>query len=219
MADTLLAVVKRVLISTGQDSSVTAFSDNDDTNYIVLQINAALLELRTLKATHLDNNATISIVANTRLYSVATGLDVYDIDPSSFRLENVDIGLTTLESLKDTDTEYDTRTSEKVSKLYYEDGKIGVYPLLQTGSSAQTLKYRHPDVWARLSATTDVFPYPDPNWISYCEQYAQYKYEIFKGIGNPADTASEVSRWWNICTARAISSENTRTKTYRRFSR
>jgi hypothetical protein len=219
MADTLLDVVKRVLIATGQDPAISAFSNTDDTNYLVQQVNEALLKLRALKSTHLDNNATITVTASTRLYSVVTGLDVYDIDSTSFRVDTNSIQLVTLESLKRRDTEYDTRTAPKIESIYYENGQIGVYPVLQAGATSQTLKYRHPDVWTRLAATTDVFPYPDPYWITYCERYAQFNYELFKGLGNPVATQLLLDDAWGMCQARSIASDNHRMRNYRRYSR
>lgn len=217
MADTLLAVVQRVLRATQQDPSVTSLSDNDDTNYIADRINDALINLRTLKPTHLDNNATITVTAQTRLFTVPTGLDVYDIERTSFRLYDGPIEVITLETLKTLDPEYDTREGERVHLLYYEDNKVGVYPQLESGSTSITLKYRHPDVWARLDDAADTFPYPDPYWITYCERYAQYKYEVYKGLGNPIATQLDVDDAWQMCVARAMTSQNYRIRGYKRY--
>lgn len=219
MADTLLSVVKRVLVATGQDSNISALSTNDDSQFIADRINDALLELRSLKPNHLDTSATISIVAGTRTYNVPTGLDVHDIDANSLRIDDSRAFWIDEENLKDLDAEYDTRTGEKVQYIYFTDNKIGVYPILKTGATTQTFKYKHPGVWARLTSGSDVFPYPDPYWVTYCERKAQMDYEVFKGLANPIATQMKVDDMWAICTARSAKDNQLRLVGYRRYSR
>lgn len=219
MADTLLAVVKRVLRATGQDPMITTFSDDDDTQFIVDEINKALEDIRTLNPTHTNTSSSHTITAGTRLYSVATGLDVYDINRNSLRLDNGKTDWIDVVNLISKDKEYDTRTGPKVQYIYYDDNQIGVYPILEAGADDQTLKYSHPEVFTRLTATTDTFPYPDPVWVTYCERKAKYQYEIYKGLGNPVATSIEVDEAWANCTALAAQTNRMQVRGYRRYGR
>lgn len=219
MADTLLSVVKRVLRVTGQYPMITTFSDDDDTSYIVDRINDALIDLRSLNPNHLNEASTITITAGTRLYDIASGLDVYDIDVNSLRVDNYAIDWIDVDNLIKLHPDYETVTGEKIRYIYFDDNQIGVYPVLAAGESDQTLKYRHPDVWVRLSATTDTFPYPDPNWVTYCERRAQFEYEVFKGLGNPVATQQKMDMAWDICVARANRDNNMQLRGYRRYER
>lgn len=219
MSDTLLTVIQRVLTATGQDPSVSTLSDTDDTQYIADRINDALLRLRSLRPTVLDNNATITVVPNTRLYAVATGLDVYEVNKDSLRLDSGTADWIQLSRLVEQDPTYDTYTADKVRYLYFENNKIGVYPILETGADNQTIKYQHPDVWARLDDPADTFPYDDPYWVTYCEKYAQVNYEIFKGLGNPMATNVLMDDAWGVCLARAAITSNRQMRGLRRYSR
>jgi hypothetical protein len=218
MADTLLTVIQRVLAATGQDPSVTSLSDSDDTRYLMDRVNDALLKLYTLKGTHVDSSSSITITATTRAYNITAGLDIYMIEPTSFRLDDQKIELIDLDRLERIDTEWDTRTAENVRYLYFDNGQICVYPILQTGTASKTLKFRHPQVWARLSATTDTFDYPDV-WLDYVERYAQFRYEIFKGISNPVVSQMEVDEAWGRCVAKSLQGRQFQLQGYRKFGR
>lgn len=219
MADTLLTVVQRVLRATGQDPSITEFSDDDDTQFIVDEINKAMEAIRTLNPTHLDSSSTHTITAGTRLYTVTAGLDVYDINRASLRLDDGAISWMDVMNLIAKDKEFDTRTGPTVQYVYYENNKIGVYPILETGATSQTLKYTHPEVYTRLVNPADTFPYPDPVWITYCERKAKLAYELFKGSGNPIATNLEVEEAWSNCSALAIQTNRMQVRGYRRYGR
>ena len=219
MADTLSTVVKRVLRATQQDPMITQFSDDDDSQFIVDEINKALEDIRTLNPTHIDDDTSVSIVAGTRLYSVPTGLDVYDINRNSLRLDDGQVDWIDRVNLINKDQEFDTRTGPKVQYIYYEDNQIGVYPILEAGATSQTLKYQHPAVYAPLVNTTDTFPYPDPVWVTYCERKAKLAYELFKGLGNPIATQLEVDTAWANCTAMAAMTNRLYIRGYRWYGR
>lgn len=219
MADTLLSVVKRVLRATGQDPMISGFSDDDDTQFIVDEINKAMEDIRTLNPTHIDASSTHTITAGTRLYSVSAGLDVYDINRNSLRLDDGKASWIDVVNLIAKDKEFDTRTGPKVQYIYYEDNQIGVYPILESGASDQTLKYTHPETFTRLAATTDSFPYPDPVWVTYCERKAKMAYEIYKGLGNPIATNIEVEEAWANCSALAAMTNRLQARGYRRYGR
>lgn len=218
MADTLLSVIQRVLAATGQDPSVTSLSDSDDTRYLMDRVNDALMKLYTLKGTHIDSSSSLTITATTRAYSITAGLDIYTIEPTSFRLDDQKIELIDLDRLERIDTEWDTRTAENVRYIYYDNGQVCVYPILATGTASKTLKFRHPQVWARLSTTTDTFDYPDV-WLDYVERYAQFRYEVFKGISNPIVSQQEVEDSWGRCVAKSIQGRTFQLQGYRKFGR
>lgn len=219
MADTLLDVVKRILRVTGQDPTITVFSDDDDSQFIVDEINKAMEDIRTLNPSHTESTSTSTITAGTRLYSVSTGLDIYDIDRNSLRLDNGVVYWIDVDNLIARDKEFDTRTGPKVQYIYYENNQIGVYPILESGATDQTLKYRHPEVFTRLTATTDTFLYPDPVWVTYCERKAKLAYELYKGLGNPVATDLEVSKAWDNCTALAGITNRLQVRGYRNYGR
>lgn len=218
MADTLLTVIQRVLAATGQDPSVTSLSDTDDTRYLLDRVNDALMRLYTLKASHIDSSSTITVTANTRAYSVTAGVDIYTIEPTSFRIGTQKVYLTDLDRLERKDTEWDTRTGPTIENVYFDNGQICVYPILETGTASQTLKFRHPQVWARLTATTDTFDYPDV-WLDYVERYAQFLYEVFKGISNPVVSQAELNDAWSRCVAKSIQGRQFQLQGYRKFGR
>jgi len=194
MADTLIDVVKRVLRATGQDTDISAFSDNDDTQFIVDQINEGLLDLHSLGGGDIILNGTLTVTPSTRLFSVATGLDIHEIEQFSWRINNAlgDIPLkyVTREYIISRYPLFEAQESETPEFVYYEAQKAGFYPLLKAGASNLTIQYSYLTTSVRLSATTDTFPYPD-KWVQYAQKYAQGKYEIYKGLGQPAVTAGE----------------------------
>lgn len=191
MADTLLAVVKRVCRKVGLDPTITSFSDTDESNDVVQDVNDAYFELvRSLpKDTPylVDISGTVTTSNGTRLYSLGASARLFNILEWSVENEtNEDnpIEVVPLQYVQDMDSQYDEKTGVP-TKLYREGNEqIGLYPV---PDGTYAINYKFTKTYTRLSTTTDVFIVPD-EWLRFVEKKAQYLYEDRKGFGSPEET-------------------------------
>lgn len=187
MALTLLEIVKRVAAQTKliDPTTITAFSYDDETQNLVDYINRAVDKLKTELPTEglqflYKTNGSISTVASTRLYSLASDTHVNNIFTWSFEDDtNTDNPLqyATLEYIKGTYPNYDSDTG-KPQYFYIEDTQIGLYPI---PDATYTIKYFYQETPTALSATSATFPFPD-DWLGFVVDFASYLYKDEKSI-------------------------------------
>lgn len=207
MADTLLAVVNEILRATQQRCDKTAFSNNDDTNYIVDRINDALEDLYTLKPTDIDTDGSVTITASTRVFNGPSGLELNRIYDWSFRLNNADgdirLPVVTKEYIVTTFPQYESFEASQPQYVYIDNDQIAVYPLLEAGASSLTLQFSYPAQLTKLTNTTATFPFPDrSDEMRYIKLTTQFEYEVFKGLGQPAATMEARDNVWARCVAK-----------------
>ena|ERR1044072_3956428 len=189
MAVTLLDVVKRVSRSVGLDPTITAFSDDNETNDLVQYVNEAYEDLVMAlppECPYLKSSGTITLVAGTRLYTPNTNAQPQSYYEWSFTNTTTESPLefATRDYLEQLDSEYQT-ASGTPSHVYVEGSQLGFYPVPDT---AVTVTYDYGiAVGTRLSATTDTFVLPD-RWIRFVERQAQATYETNKGYASAEGT-------------------------------
>ena len=195
MADTLLNVVNEILRET-QQAQATAFSENDDTNYIVDRVNDALDDLYALKGTPIDADGTITITPSTRTFSGPSGLDLHRIYDWTFRIHDTDgdipVAVVTEEYITRTFPLFETFEATRPDKVYIDNNLVAVYPLLEAGASNLTLQFSYPAQFVKLTSTSATFPFPDRSEeMRYIKLHAKFEYEKLKGFGQPGDTRDE----------------------------
>lgn len=203
---------------TGQNIR-TAFADTDDTNFILEHMNDALEDLQALKTTYIDAETSFN-VTNTRTFTnPVAGLDLYDTYPWSWRIIDSNsiphqlINMT-LEAVMEQYPRFETDTSPLPQFYYFDQGNIGLYPLLNSGSL--TAKFRYPTTSTVFVNTTDSINYPQ-KWILYIKKYAQFNYEVFKGIGSPEVTEEEAEDIFAEIAVKEMKQKKTRILPYRSF--
>lgn len=222
MADTLLDVVNEVLRAT-QQRVKTSFSNNDDTNYIVDRINDGLQAIYDLTPDTLDTNGTITITPSTRLFNGPASLDVANIYDWSFRIDNIDgdikVSHVPKEYIISTYPQYETHEADKPLYVYQEGGQLGIYPLLEAGASNLTLQFIYPAAYSKLITTTDTFPFEDRSIeMKYVKAYAQMRYEVFKGLGQPALTMQFLDDLWAMLHGKYTKTKRKGFVGYRRYA-
>src|SRR3982750_2896864 len=164
MADTLLNVVNEILRAT-QQRQQTAFSDNNDTNFIVDRVNDALEDVYNLKGTQIDVDGTATIPASTRKLTGPVGLDLTRIYDWSFRLNNatgdIPIQVLTKEYVVETFPLYESQEGPQPQYVYIDNNQLAVYPLLAAGSASLTLQFSYPSQFTKLTLISATFPFND----------------------------------------------------------
>lgn len=190
MPYTLLSAVQQVCRKVNLDPTITAFSNDDDTNLLVEYVNDSLRELSTIPGlSFLDKRGTITLAASTRLYDVAsdaTAIEVYDWSFTNTTNENKGLELTTLEEIKTRFDDYKTEEGEPAF-VYIEGAQIGFYPI---PDAADTVEYIYKQYLTRLSTPAATFPFPDDH-IDFVIQNTVTMYKKQRGF---ADYAVEESK-------------------------
>jgi len=191
MADTLLTVVQRVSRKVGLDPTITSFSESNESNDVVQDVNDAYFEL--IRALPKDTpylndvSGSITTVNGTRLYSLGSGARVFNLLEWSFENETDSDNLlevVTLGFVQQKDSQYDENTGKPLYLYREGNDQLGIYPV---PDDAYTIKYKFTKTFSRLSDTDDVFIVPD-EWLRFVEKKAQYFYEDRKGFGSPEAT-------------------------------
>jgi len=221
---TLLDVVKKVLRACKKNTSITAFSDNDDSQYIVDRINEALQDIYSLRGTEIQADSSFTVTPSTRTYNVIAGLDLDRIFDWSVRINDPDgdipLQVVTKQYIVDRYPLYETFEWDQPQYVYIDNNKLAVYPLLKAGSANLTIQFSYPAQPTEKTTTTATFPWPDMSYeLTYIKKYAQYKYELSKGIGQPLDTAQDMEAAWAILTAKFTKQQRPRFIGYRRYGR
>src|SRR5437868_3893911 len=202
MAITLLTAVQRVCRNVGLDPSITAFSDNDESNDIVQDIAEAYEELLMQlpsETTFLYASGAITTVSGTRVYSLASDAMSFDLYDWSFNDQTNSYSKlipVSREFIENLDPAWRT-TAGKAVYIYKEgNNQVGFYPV---PNSTDTINYQYgKTVTTRISATTDTFIIPD-RWVRYVEKRAQAKYERRKMFADPdASDAQALFIWTEI---------------------
>ena len=186
---TVETVLKRILRATGQNPAITSASltnETDDVLFLLDKINEAMVILTQIDGHYFSTEATLTLTAGTRLHDLPSGLDAGLIYDNSYKIAGDPIELVDFDNVLEHYPDYLTKTDVKPKFLYHFNNKLGVYPILSTGTL--TLNYAYPADATRFTALSDVFPIPD-RWLLFIEKYVQSDYEIFKGIGSPSTTA------------------------------
>jgi hypothetical protein len=221
MADTLLSVINEILVAT-QQREKTAFSANDDTRYLIDRVNDALNDIYTLCPETIDANGTITITPSTRLFNGPSGLDVNQIYEWSFRIDDtegdIEVSHVPKSFIVSNYPTYETEESDQPIYVYQEGTQLGIYPLLNAGASNLTLQFIYPSPLVKLTTTTDTFPFQDRSIeMKYIKAYAQLRYEIFKGLGQPAYTMQVVEDAWATLVGSYASTKQVGFIGYRRY--
>lgn len=194
MAVTLLALVNRVRRNLGLESDLTSFSDSDESNDNVQDINEAYEELLAAlpqETPYLNSSSSITTVASTRLYNLASDAMAFDLYFYSVEDEtNSDkaIRMASKEFIQELDNRWDEVTGKPEYAYLEGNNQVGFYPI---PDGSYTIKYQYGQ-WPsnRLSATSATFIVPD-KWLRFVEKRAQEKYERRKGYQEPDSTAFE----------------------------
>lgn len=221
MADTLLNVVNEILRAT-QQRQQTAFSDSNDTNYIVDRVNDALEDVYNLKGTQIDADGTATIPASTRKLTGPVGLDLTRIYDWSFRLNgaagDIPIQVLTKEYVVETFPLYESQEAPQPQYVYIDNNQLAVYPLLAAGSASLTLQFSYPAQLTKLTATTATFPFNDrSSEMRYIKASAQFDYEVFKALGQPGVTQEKKDTAWARVVAQNARLKRQGFKGYRRY--
>lgn len=185
MSITLLTAVQRVNRNVGLDPTITALSNQDESNDIVQYLNEAyedLLMMLPPDCPFLNANGTFTTVAGTRLYPLAAEAFSPDIYTWSFEDETdlSQLQFVTKDYVYTISNQWDTYQS-KPQWLYLEGtNQVGMYPV-PNGAYVINYQYAQSTSLTRLSATTDTFILPD-RWIRFVEKRAQEKYERNKAF-------------------------------------
>lgn len=221
MAETAVSLMNQILTKTTQ-KQVTAFSDDDDSNFILESMNDALVNLYDLMPTQVDVNSSVNLPVSTRLVSLESGLDIYRIYDWSFRINDADgdrpLKVVTREYITKTYPAFETDTANEPRFVYYEGEQLAFYPLIKSDGDAATIQFSYPVIANRLTETTDTFVFPDnSNELQYIKFYAQLEYELDKGLGNPAVTNDKMEDKWGLLVAKYKRGKKSGFKGYRRY--
>lgn len=184
MPTTLLQAVNRVNREINQDPAITAFSDDDDSKLVVAYINAGIQELFNSIPNFeaLDKTGSVSLVANTRLYNIAsdaTTLDIYDwsfeVSTDNYRALEV----ISLQDLIERSSDYLTLTGEP-QFAYVEASQLGFYPI---PDSVNTVTYKYKGYTAALSLVGATFPFEEA-FVDWVVDYAIYRYKEKRGFSD-----------------------------------
>lgn len=197
MADTALQVVQRVRRELQLDPTITSFSESDESNMNLQDVNNAYFELMDSLPNDvpqlLDVTGTFATAVSTRLYTLTSGHRAFNLLEWSFEDDTNDdrrLDWATLEYIRNLDKDYDTATG-KPTHLYREGvDKVGVYPV---PDGVYTINYTVRKTYTRLTATTDVFLIPD-EWLRFVEKKAQFFYEDRKGFASSGNTFAQSER-------------------------
>lgn len=194
MADTVGNMIARVLRASLQNPNKTIPSDNDDTQLILDKLNEAQEILRELSPTQVDEDATYLLNELTRTMTVSIGgLDIHDIHDWSFYCVNAagereQLTVTTTQYIYEKYPNFKTDVSDFPQYIYFDNGKLAHYPLIRAGGGTLTCGFKYSAMAVRRTSWDQTFPFPN-NWLLWMEKYAQYFYEMEKGLGNPPATA------------------------------
>lgn len=202
MAETLLKMVNEVLQVTSQNPNKTSFSDIDHTNLIVTWIRQAELAIADLKPTYIEADVTITVTPSTQLFAPPLlGMDLYTTYTWGWRVQYngswQPVKIVSLEYIESIDPNFEVTEGACPLYLYFKNGQFGIYPLLQAGSATTNLKGTIPVITDKKTNPSDVFPYPD-TWLRFLKLHAQMKYELKRGLGQPAATETEKNDVWGV---------------------
>lgn len=220
MADTVGNMIIRVLRASLQSPNKTAPSDNDDTQLILDKLNEAQELLRDLSPTQVDEDAAYYLDELTRTIDVpVSGLDIHDIHAWSFQLVQPDgvrkpLELVTNQLVYETYPRFELDAAEFPRFVYLDNGQLAHYPLIKAGAGAQEITFKYSAMAVRRTDWDQVYPFPN-NWLLWMEKYAQYFYEMQKGLGNPPATAVVMETLYGRIFGKVKRTKQIRIKGYR----
>lgn len=191
MSDSLLTSVNRVRRVLGLPT-VSSFSENDESNLNVQDVNDSYLyllkqlpdDLALLQDT---SGGSITTSNGTRLYALDGDARHFHLLEWSFQDEtsgDIPLELATREYVQRRDPRFD-ENSGKPQFVYRDGTQLGIYPV---PDGIYSLSYQFRSPFTRLSATSDTFLVPD-EWLRFVELHAVFLYEQRKGFGNADITA------------------------------
>lgn len=197
MADTLIFVVNEVLRATGQQADKTAFSETDSTAFIRDMVNKGLRKVYNMGSSVIDSDDSVSLAVSTRTVSPPSGVDPHAIYDWSVRINDtngdIPLDVVTREFIITNFPEFEAFEAARPEYMYLDGGNLAFYPLVESTGSTLTIQFTYPTQFVKLTSTSDTFPFEDQSdEMEYIKQYAQLKYEVFKGLGQPEVTYQEV---------------------------
>lgn len=197
MADTLIDIINEVLTATGQRANKTTIATTDSTAYLRDRLNDALDWIYKKKPFTIDADGTVTITPSTRTFNGPADTELQNIHPWSLRINDSDgdipVNLVTEQFIIENHPDFETAEAEYPQYVYYSNGSIAVYPLLETGASNLTLQFKYATQFTKLTSAAATFPFEDrSDELMYAKLYAQLRYEVFKGLGQPGVTKEEM---------------------------
>lgn len=201
MADTLGAMIKRILRITGQNPSKSALSDNDDTQWLADVINDALDRVYSLYPTQIDTDGSITVTPSTRTFTFPADADINEVYSWSWRINqsggDIAIEQVTKQFIVTQYSNYEAQESDYPQYVYIDGDSIAVYPLLTAGASNLALQFSYPALTAEVSTWAGTFIFEDrSDELNYCERYAKAEYELYKALGQPQKSLMDAEDLW-----------------------
>lgn len=224
MADTLISVINDVLMATGQRGNKTAIAATDSTEYIRDRLNDGLEEVYRLEPFTVDASGTVTITPSTRTFSGPSATELENIHAWSLRINDsagdIPVDLVTEQWIVENFPGFEADEADKPLYVYFTNGLIGVYPLLTAGASNLTLQFQYSTQFVKLTSTSATFPFQDrSDELRFIKLFAQLKYEVYKGLGQPGVTNEEMEAVWSRLKAKAAKSKRFGFKANRRYGR
>ncbi|MCE3234529.1 MAG: hypothetical protein K0Q50_709 [Vampirovibrio sp.] len=197
MADTLIDVINEVLTATGQRANKTTIAATDSTAYLRDRVNDALDWLYKLKPFVVDADGTVTITPAQRTFNGPLDTELQNIHPWSLRINDSDgdipVSLVTEQFIIENYPDFETAESGSPQYVYFSNGSIAVYPLLETVAANLTLQFKYATQFTKLTSAAATFPFEDrSDEMKYVKLFTQLRYEVFKGLGQPGVTNDEM---------------------------
>ena len=193
----LIDITNEVLRATGQRANKTAFAETDSTSYIRDRINDALDLIYGLRPFQIKTAGSITLPASTRTVSGPLGLDISRIDKDSFRIHNsagdIPLAYVTDDYIRQNYPSFETKEAEEPRYVYFDGADLAFHPLLKAGASSLTIQFDYWTQFTKLTATDATVPFEErSDEMRFIKLYAQMRYEIHKGLGQPGVTNDDV---------------------------
>lgn len=220
--DTLISVTNDILRATGQRADKTDFAETDSTSYLRDRINEALQTIYGLQPFIIDADGTITITPSTRTFSGPSATPLTNIHTNTLRLNqaigDIPLEYVTEEFIIRAFPDFETIEADFPRYVYFTNGLIGVYPLLKSGDANLTLEFKYSTQFVKLTDKAATFPFENRSVeLEYVKLYAQMRYEIFKGFGQPAETGQEANKALTVLKVRALKNKRVGFTGYRRL--
>ena len=198
MASTLIDVINEVFTATGKRDNKTIIGTTDSTAFIRDRVNDALDMLYKMKPFVIDADGSITITPSVRTFSGPADTELQNIHPWSLRINqttgDIPVDLVTEEFIIRNHADFETAEANYPQYAYFTNGLVGIYPLLQAGDANLTLQFKYATQFTKLTTTSATFPFEDrSDEMKYIKLFAQLRYEIFKGLGQPGVTNDEMN--------------------------
>lgn len=215
MIMTALEIVKQVFRKLGLDSSITGFSEANESQWLLDSLNerySELLRLLPSEMTYSEVQGSINVLAGQRLYSPPADLYLPQLYDWSILLNNTDSTLleyANLEEIVNQDPKYQV-TQSSPCKVYIEAGKIGLYPVpIENAMLSFIYRKRVP----QLTLPTDELLVPE-EWLAYIKLGMEFDYQIHRGQGQPDITLMRMGQHFSLIASELFRLKQTQFKSH-----